>query len=107
MEPENIQSKVAIKSLKVLCEEMLERRSMKMKSLQEICSEVLRELLCGKVDTQLIQEKLKENCHECGPGIHVEEKESYLIGSDVVALFPSIKSRNTGVSSLDSSIGMA
>ena len=49
------------------------------------------------MDPPIIKEKLKENCDRCGPGIYDEDKESYLIGSDVLALFPSIKSRNTGI----------
>ena len=67
------------------------------KTLKEICSEILRNMLCGKVDPQATKEKLKECCDECGPGLYDEDKESYVIGSDVVALFPSIKSKSTGL----------
>ena len=63
--------------------------------MQQICREALREILCGNVHPPEIKEYLKVDCHECGKGIWDEDKESYLIGSDVVALFPSIKSRNT------------
>ena len=37
-----------------------------------------------------------KSCENCGPGVSEEELEICLIGSDVVALFPSIKSKNTG-----------
>ena len=43
-----------------------------------------------------IVEKLKLDCSHCGPGIKVAEPEYSLIGNDVKALFPSIKSANTG-----------
>ena len=86
-----------ISSLKKLCEVTLKDSSRMVKSLKEICSEKVRNLLCGKMDTPETKEKLKEDCYECGPGIHDEDKETYLIGSDVVALFPSIKSMSTGL----------
>ena len=57
----------------------------------------MRNSLCGKVDSQSTKELLKEDCHECGCGLYDEDKESYIIGSDVVALFPSIKSKSTGI----------
>ena len=48
---------------------------------------------CGE---QIIEE-LRTNCNECGPGIlEFEQPELCLIGNDVKALFPSIKSKNTG-----------
>ena len=94
--------KHAPKSLKIMCEEMLPEIEMpettrEKISLQQICRENLRELLCRAVDTPETKESLKRDCHECGRGIWDEDKESYIIGSDVVALFPSIKSRSTGM----------
>ena len=38
----------------------------------------------------------KIDCKECEPGIELQEQELCLVGSDVKALFPSIKSENTG-----------
>ena len=86
-----------ISSVKILCDNTLKRTSRMVKSLQEMCSEKLREMLRGKVDTPEIKLKLKLDCQECGPGLHDEDRESYVIGSDVVALFPSLKSRSTGI----------
>ena len=40
--------------------------------------------------------KMESDCEECGPGIYWEDQEVCLIGLDVVALFPSMKSANTG-----------
>ena len=80
------------KSLKTLCEAMLPETPRKMITLQQICRESLRELLCRAVDTPETKDTLKMDCQECGRGIWDEEKESSIIGSDVVALFPSIKS---------------
>ena len=82
-----------VASLRELCEENVKSRSRMVKTLWELCREKLRNLLCTKVDTQETNELLKNDCHECGKGIHGEDRESYIIGSDVVALFPSIKSR--------------
>ena len=73
----------------------MKQTSRLVRSLYDICSGIVRNLLCRKVDPQKTKEKLKKDCEECGPGIHDEDKESYIIGSDVVALFPSIKSRST------------
>ena len=84
-------------SLKDMCEEHLKITSRMVKSLKEICSEKIRDILCEKVDTQETKELLKVDCKECGPGLFDEDRESYIIGSDVVALFPSIKSRTTGL----------
>ena len=88
---------VNIWSLKELCERNLKSTSRMVKSLSEICREIVRNSLHRNRDTQKRKEKLREDCWECGPGIHGEDKESYLIGSDVVALFPSIKSMSTGL----------
>ena len=85
------------KSLNILCEEMLPEIPRKQITLQQICREILREKLCGALDTPEVKDSLKIDCQECGRGIWDEYKESYIIGSDVVALFPSIKSRNTGM----------
>ena len=88
---------VKISSLKELCERSLKSTSRMVKSLSEICREWVRNSLPRKVDTPKRKEKLREDCWECGPGIHGEDRESYIIGSDVVALFPSIKSMSTGL----------
>ena len=42
------------------------------------------------------ENKLSESCTICGEGISRADLEVCLIGNDVVALFPSIKSENTG-----------
>ena len=36
------------------------------------------------------------DCNDCGEGLFWEDQEICLLGLDVVALFPSIKSENTG-----------
>ena len=38
------------------------------------------------MDPQETKGKLKKDCEECGPGIHDEGKESYIIGSDVLVV---------------------
>ena len=44
-----------------------------------------------------VQKSLEINCSKCGPGINIPENEEYsLVGNDVKALYPSIKSANTG-----------
>ena len=48
-------------------------------------------------DDQEIWQRLGEDCEECGPGISAREMDVCVLGNDVVALFPSIKSKNTGV----------
>ena len=58
----------------------------------EVARKLTRNVCCGPEITI----KLKNNCSHCGPGIEPEEPEYSLIGSDVKALFPSIKSANTG-----------
>ena len=40
--------------------------------------------------------RMEEDCEECGPGIYWEDQEVCLIGLDVGALFPSMKSTTTG-----------
>ena len=60
----------------------------------EVARKLTRNVCCGPEITI----KLKNNCSHCGPGIEPEEPEYSLIGSDVKALFPSIKSANTGKS---------
>ena len=39
---------------------------------------------------------MEKDCSECGPGLYWEDQEIVLLGLDVVALFPSMQSRNTG-----------
>ena len=81
-----------------MCREKINKlkQSTTVRSLYDITSEIVRDLLCGNVDTHATKMKLREDCDECGPGIHDEDRDSYIIGSDVVALFPSIKSLTTG-----------
>ena len=56
-------------------------------------SKIIHLSCCGEE----IQDRAKLECQDCGPGITVqEEPELSLVGSDVKALFPSIKSENTG-----------
>ena len=40
--------------------------------------------------------RLLDDCEECGDGIDEKDLEVCLLGNDVVVLFPSIKSKNTG-----------
>jgi hypothetical protein len=40
--------------------------------------------------------RLGEDCEDCGDGIDEKDLEVCLLGNDVVALFPSIKSKSTG-----------
>ena len=89
--------RVEVRSLREMCTVVLKQTSRLTKTFREICSETLRNTLCGQVDPQATKDKLKECCQECGPGLFDEDKESYIIGSDVVALFPSIKSKTTGL----------
>ena len=42
------------------------------------------------------RERLKLDCEHCGEGLDEKDLEVCLLGNDVVALFPSIKSKNTG-----------
>ena len=44
-----------------------------------------------------LREKLEQDCTSCGGGLFLEDKEMCLLGLDVVALFPSMKSKNTGI----------
>ena len=39
---------------------------------------------------------MEKDCEECGEGLYWEDQEICLLGLDVVALFPSLKSENTG-----------
>ena len=39
---------------------------------------------------------MKNDCEECGIGIDLEDQEMALVGSDVVGLFPAMKSANSG-----------
>ena len=39
---------------------------------------------------------MEKDCSECGPGLYWEDQEIVLLGLDVVALFPSMQSSNTG-----------
>ena len=41
------------------------------------------------------RERLKLDCEHCGEGLDEKDLEVCLLGNDVVALFPSIKSKNT------------
>ena len=43
-----------------------------------------------------IQKRINMDCDECGEGISEEELHLILVGLDVVALFPSMKSKSTG-----------
>ena len=97
-QPQRKESMSKIKSLKKMCQEKINKlkQSTTVRSLYDITSEIVRDLLCGNVDTHATKMKLREDCDECGPGIHDEDRDSYIIGSDVVALFPSIKSLTTG-----------
>ena len=54
--------------------------------------QLIKHPCCG----QEIKEKLTRSCQICGPGIEKQEQELCLVGSDVKALFPSIKSEKTG-----------
>ena len=61
----------------------------------------IREDLKERCDAKLREDdefkmRLKKDCDECGEGISEKELEICLLGNDVVALFPSIKSQNTG-----------
>ena len=98
IQPQIMESVSRVRSLKEICQEEANRiiKSKTVKSLYDTASEIVRGLLCRNMDTQVTKEKLKEDCDECGPGIYDEDKESYVIGSDVVALFPSIKSVTSG-----------
>ena len=46
-----------------------------------------------------IKEIMAADCAECGEGICESEMQVSLLGLDVVALFPSITSKNTGITS--------
>ena len=48
-------------------------------------------------DSENIMQRLGEDCEECGPGISARELDVCVLGNDVVALFPNIKSKNTGI----------
>ena len=63
------------------------------KNTIELARTLTRNTCCG----EQIVEKLRTDCSNCGPGIsEINEPELCLIGNDVKALFPSIKSKNTG-----------
>ena len=42
------------------------------------------------------RERLKQDCELCGEGLEEKDLDVCLLGNDVVALFPSIKSKSTG-----------
>ena len=48
--------------------------------------------VCG----QEWRETMEKECEECGEGLYWEDQEICLLGLDVVALFPSMKSEQTG-----------
>ena len=49
------------------------------------------------MDEPDVVERLGWTCEECGPGMSARELDVCVLGNDVVALFPSITSRKTGV----------
>ena len=57
-----------------------------------IIEKILESKCCGAK----IQSKLDTDCESCGEATPVEDLEMVLIGNDVIAQFPNIKSKNTG-----------
>ena len=55
-----------------------------------------RKLINSSCCGQEIQEMLERACLECGPELDLLEAEFSIVGSDVKALYPSIKSQSTG-----------
>ena len=43
-----------------------------------------------------VYEEIKKSCRKCGNGIKLEQVTMSLVGSDVVALYPSLTSERTG-----------
>ena len=48
------------------------------------------------MDEPDVVERLGWTCEECGPGMSARDLDVCVLGNDVVALFPSITSKNTG-----------
>ena len=69
-----------------------EERKQSREEIKEMFEEIL-ERNCCSIEIKL---KMKEDCVDCGPGMTEEDQEVCIIGNDVVALFPSIKSESTG-----------
>ena len=44
----------------------------------------------------LMREKLRQECQECGEGVDEDSLEMCLLGLDVVGLFPAMKEKNSG-----------
>ena len=64
--------------------------------LQEKLARLARQYDC-EICGEDLREKLEQDCDDCGQGIYMEDREMCLLGLDVVALFPSMKSKNTGL----------
>ena len=97
---------LVIKAIKITCEEC--------KVLEKLCTEhVTREELEKlenwddikiKVEETFSKEcckikaynEIREGCKKCGKGLKMEQMTMSLVGSDVVALYPSLTSKRTG-----------
>ena len=60
-------------------------------------SSCLEESIQRECCRRKIWTRMEQDCEECGRGIHEEDQQMCLVGNDVVALFPSILSRSTGI----------
>ena len=81
---------------KTPCEETGNSRNPRNEMTGEARRKEMRQELADLIDNEKMREKMKEDCEECGQGLYEEDRQMCLIGNDVVALFPSIKSQNTG-----------
>ena len=70
-----------------------EKRGRKVNEINEILENQLDSDCCRKK----IWKQMENDCKECGKGIHEEDQQICLVGNDVVALFPSMKAKNTGI----------
>ena len=73
-------------------ENSVEVQMQKLEQKIRASEKLINQKCCG----QEIKTLLTRTCENCGPGIEQEEQELCLIGNDVKALFPSIKSEKTG-----------
>ena len=64
--------------------------------LREAYYPAVQDLLHQECCGQDIQEELARNCEDCGPEISIWDATFSIVGSDVTALYPSIKSESTG-----------
>ena len=62
----------------------------------EINTNRVNKLLSQDCCSQEIHEELAKSCDTCGPGISEWNTKYSLVGSDVIALYPSIQSETTG-----------